>query len=303
MKKQLIFVLMICVIVMTACSQERGREQISEDERGAAALPAAAPRAAIDARPFLSEEELRRSLSEGSGNTGQESLLDAEQEPVKALVVPHHTVAASLTAECVSRLTTQQPPAIIILAPNHYNVGSAAIGSASDFQCYGRKISTDAGALMRLADAGLISVNAQPFAREHSVGMLLPIIAWYLPDTKVIPIIFHHRYDSDQIAGIIRALKPEIDEGAVIIASIDFSHYLPMEEAEEKDQEMREYLMKGDLTTISKLDSSYIDSPTIMAALLSCFGTENMRIIANTNSGRIMRNPVSPCTSYFTIQF
>ena len=262
---------------------------------------------AVDARIFLSENELLRGVSEETWvapePAGFGDLPEAGAGPAKGAVAPHHAAAASLSAQIISRLAESGPPAVIILAPNHYNTGSPAISTTRDFLCYGKRISTDNAAIKRLEAAGLVSINDAPFENEHSVGMLLPLIAWYLPDAEVIPVIFHHRYDAQRILGIIEALKPETDAGAVILASIDFSHYLPMKEAEEKDREMRGYILNGDAETISGLDSAYIDSPTIMAAMLLHFGTEGMEIIANTNSGRLMQNPVSPCTSYFTVRF
>ena len=262
---------------------------------------------AIDARPFLSERELLRSVSEETwtamGLSGPAGPAGGGEKPINGIVVPHHTAAAALSAELISRLAESRPPTVIILAPNHYNVGAAASGTACDFLCYGKRIPADKAAIERLRDAGLISIDDAPFDREHSVGELMPIIAWYLPDVEVIPVIFHHGYDEQKILDVIEALKPEIDAGAVIMASIDFSHYLPMAQAEEKDREMMAYLENGDADIIAGLDSGYIDSPTIMAAMLLYFGTDSMEIVENTNSGALMQNPVSPCTSYFTIEF
>ena len=257
----------------------------------------------IDARPFLSEAELLRSLSEESWAALGLGGLREEESGVLGLVVPHHAAAAALAAEAISRLAENPPPTVIILAPNHYNTGSVAIGTTSDFICYGKKVESDAVAVKRLASAGLVSVSDEPFEREHSVGMLLPVVAWYLPDVKVIPVIFHHGCETQKILEIIEALKAETEAGAVIVASIDFSHYLTMAEAEEKDREIKGYMESGDIETIAGLDSSYVDSPTILAAMLAHFGAENMEIIANTNSGVIMQNQASQCTSYFTIRF
>jgi len=278
------------------------------ETQGQHAEPVTAVQArAIDVRPFLSESELMRSVSVetwvtlglGEGNDSG----SVNTNPVKGIVAPHHAAAAALSAECISKLVENEPPCIIILAPNHYNTGSPAISTTGSFTCYGRSIPTDQEAIKRLYSMGLVSISDVTFEKEHSVGMLVPIIAWYLPEAKVIPVIFHHGFSVQGILDIIDALRPEIDEGAAIVASIDFSHYLTMSQAEEKDREMRGYLLNGEAGVISGLDSGYIDSPTIMAAMLSYFGTENMEIIANTNSGRLMQNPISPCTSYFTIQF
>ncbi|MCL1808146.1 MAG: AmmeMemoRadiSam system protein B [Clostridiales bacterium] len=262
---------------------------------------------AIDARPFLSESELLKSVSEecweAFGLGKPDGLASVGEKPIRGVVVPHHAAAAALSAYLISRLAESQPPAVIILAPNHYNTGAEAITAASDFMCHSKRVSAGTEAAERLGRAGLVSISDEPFKREHSIGMLLPIIAWYLPDAEVIPVIFHHGADEGRILAVLHALSPEIEAGAVVVASIDFSHYLTWAEAVEKDRETRGYLENGDAAAISKLDSSYVDSPTVMAAMLMHFGTEGMEIVANTNSGILMNNPVSPCTSYFAIQF
>ncbi|MCL1983650.1 MAG: AmmeMemoRadiSam system protein B [Clostridiales bacterium] len=295
--------------VLSACSGEGGPAAVraGEAELARAGKVAFEQARAIDARPFLGEHELLKSVSEetwaalGLVEAGDGTSVGGD--PIKGIVVPHHAAAAALSANLVSRLAERHPPAVIILAPNHYNTGPEIISTTSDFMCYGKRVLADAAAVERLGREGLAVISDEPFAREHSVGMLLPIIAWYLPDAEVIPVIFHHGTDEGRILAVLDALAPEIDAGAVVIASIDFSHYLTLAEAEGKDKEMRRYLEDGDYSAISKLDSSYIDSPTIMAAMLMHFGTDGMEIVANTNSGILMHNPVSPCTSYFTIQF
>ena len=287
----------ICVIafliisfLMTSCSQENEKTVFEQPD-------------AIDARPFLSEKELLKSVSAEAWASLDLTDHNNSGAHISALVVPHHAAAAALTAEAVSRLAESQPPSVIILAPNHYNEGPAASSTTLDFICYESRLTSDEAAIGRLAAKGMIIRDDRLFTREHSVGVLLPILSWYLPETKIITVIFHHDCNEQKILSIIEALKPERDAGAVIIASIDFSHYLTRDEAIEKDLEMREYLENGDAETIARLDASYIDAPAIMTALLRFFGTEGMEIIANTNSGILMQNSVAPCTSYFTIQF
>jgi len=299
--KKRLAALILFTVLTTACSQAAQpdqREGQGEQEKIYSDLPRA-----IDVRPFLSERELIRGVSVEAWATLGLDGFAAPERGIKALVTPHHAAAAALAAESISRLAENPPPVVIILGPNHYNTGDGATGTTRDFVYHGKRIAVETEAVSRLAGSGLIGLNDAPFEREHSVGMLLPIIEWYLPETKIIPIIFHHRYDVQKILDIIEALELETEAGAVIIASIDFSHYLTSDEAAGKDLKMREYLENGDALAIAELDASFIDSPTIMAALLLRFGIENMEIIANTNSGILMQNPVSPCTSYFTIQF
>jgi AmmeMemoRadiSam system protein B len=304
MKKVLLFLLMSAFIINPACSVY--------EKAGLLVLPEEA--AAGGAEELAEDREVILHPTNGVINTGSFINLAAlrpklppvpaaDSEKIKGLVISHHTVAAELCAAAIAPLAKQKPPAVILLGPNHYNFGPPAAATLYDWQYGENKFYTDQAAVKRLAKANLASIDNRPFAYEHSTGMLAPLIGEYVPEARIIPVIFHHGYPVEKILAILDCLTPEIEAGAVIVASIDFSHYLTMLEAEEKDRQTEAYLTNRDIDIISNLDSTYIDSPTVMAALMKYFAEDELEITANTNSGRLLKNADIVCTSYFMLRF
>ncbi len=247
----------------------------------------------INSRVFISESELNQAIAEA--NTS------ASKQPIKMLVVPHHTVAAALSAQAIAGLVEQQPQKVIIIGPNHSNRGPEASTTKADWQTYNGLLKTDQAAVSAMLAGGLVKKNNELFTSEHSIGLIADIVAAYLPEAQIVPLALQHGYDINNIAAILDTIDAD---NCVIIASIDFSHNLTQDKAEQKDKQMRSFLEQGNYQTIADLGSEYIDAPTIMAYLLKTAHQQQLKmdILDNSNSGRLLGNS-ELVTSYFTIEF
>jgi len=230
------------------------------------------------------------------------------QGRVFGAVVPHHLIAHELIGEVFAKLSrSQDPPSLIILlGPNHQNWGNRILTSSLGWNTPFGTVEADEDVIDELLNTKLIKRDDSAFTKEHSMGNLMPFIKFYLPDARVVPIIFHHDVLKKEAEEIARHLSRVVEIGAVVVASVDFSHYLPKNKAELRDQETIRALKAKDLDKLFSFGNEHLDSPASLAIVLLTMesrGITEFEILAHTNSGTLMGNDMIETTSYMTLLF
>jgi len=252
---------------------------------------------------FMSREDFYRYLGEQAAINSETA--DTESRIICG-VVPHHLVASRLIVQFWDMLARQEPEVIILAGPNHYNLGGKVITGLYDWQTPEGLVKTEAQIVGTLLDKGLAVCDEEVLSKEHSIGGLLPFIRHFMPQARVVPLIFHHDVSLQEIDALLAALKPYLDRGAVLAASVDFSHYLTRREAQDKDELTLRVMRQFDYTTLFKLGNDHLDSP---ASLTLAFRYAQIRdfmefdILGHSNSGIILKNDMMETTSYFTLVF
>ena len=222
-------------------------------------------------------------------------------------VVPHHLVASSMLADFFSLLSKRaaRPTTILLLAPNHFEVGEATIQTTPVLweTAFGT-VETDPELLRDVREGGA-EIQPETFIEEHGIYNILPYVAHFLPGAKVVPVVFRYDMTTLEREQFIASILPRIRTGEVfVVSSIDFSHYLPQAEAERKDKETWEALQDFDLSKIARFGSDHLDSPGAMLTLLR-IGQElqatNLTVLRHGNSADTIRGRNSSTTSHFTI--
>lgn len=249
---------------------------------------------------FLTEPELYEVLS----GAKEQSKLEGT---VLGGVVPHHLVAGSLITDLLAALVPQKPEVIILVGPNHHNSGGRMITGFSDWQTPEGLVETEEKIVQILLEEKLVGQDEQVLGQEHSIGSLVPLIKHYLPQTKIVPLILHHDVSREEVDKLLAVLEPWLEEGkGVFLASVDFSHYLTREQAEEKDRFTLKVMRNFDYPTLFNLGNDYLDSPASLALVFRYAekkGLRDFQVLANTNAGRILQNDFIETTSYFSLVF
>ena len=153
---------------------------------------------------------------------------------IAGAVVPHHQLAGQLTGEIFAMLREEKPTTVIVVGPNHKNRGATVITSALDWQTPFGTVAVNKEIVAQLQKSALAVKNDLVCGEENSVGSLMPYIKYYLPKAKVVPVILNHNLSLADAKALGAALASLGGEKTVVIASVDFSHYLPAKQAEEK---------------------------------------------------------------------
>ena len=157
---------------------------------------------------------------------------------LKALIMPHAGyIYSGVTAAHISLvLKENQFKRVIVTAPDH-RVGFTG-GVISDVAAY----ETPLGRIPLNQDAATLRNNKYLFQAipasdrlEHSVEVVLPFLQYFLKNFELIPIVLGH--DSGLADRVSAALDPLIDQNTLLVASSDLSHYLPYQEAVDRDRE------------------------------------------------------------------
>jgi AmmeMemoRadiSam system protein B len=223
-------------------------------------------------------------------------------QKINGVTVPHHLLAADLIAGAFSRLQGQSYRRIIIISPDHFSRSTTAFAiTRRDFDTVIGKLTTDQEAVRQLLGNPLVTESSL-FSQEHGVRALLPFIAHYFPQALIVPIAIHlksHPADWDYLA---RTLAPLLTPDTLLVQSTDFSHYLPQEEARQRDQETLRVLSGWDpqqvltLTEPANLDSRACQYLQLLLQR-QVFGA-GPTVMANRNSQEYSAETLKKTTSY-----
>ncbi len=226
-------------------------------------------------------------------------------------VVPHHLLAKEIIEDFFEFIAGQEehPKTIILLSPDHFNC--SATKEENSFISVGwdksvtelEGLSTDIDLLKRMTiDNNIISDRSAVLA-EFGITNLLPFIKKYLPQTKIIPILIPESITQEGVIKFVRAIDQVSNEQTIIIASVDFSHYLPAGAAIFHDTRSIRVLLNCEESEFENIEVDSWQSLYAMRLFAKLRGSENPAIIAHKNSVDFLPCDFNSTTSYFSVVF
>lgn len=222
-------------------------------------------------------------------------------------IVPHHLLPSDIIADFFNRLSSQGIKTIILIGPNHYEQGNfKALTSLYSWQTPFGNLDPNEMIIKDLIEDNLTSVDEKVLPADHAVSSIMPFIKYFLPEVKVVPILLSGFMSIDEVNLLSDRIKNYINDETIIIAAVDFSHFLPSTKAFEKDEVTFSAMKNFDYKKLLSLGNDYLDSPTSIIALLMVLqdlGKTNMELLHHTNSGEMQKNNYMETTSYFSIAY
>jgi len=167
------------------------------------------------------------------------------------------------------------PDTFVVLGPNHTGLGASLALGTQDFQTPLGVARVDKELASRLLkDVLYEDMAAHRF--EHSIEVQLPFLQHLRQDIKFVPICM-----MDQELGTAKKVGQIIKgaiqgRNAVVIASTDFTHYLPKAVAAKKDRLAIEQILKMDARglyqTIQKFDITMCGYGPVIAMMTATEG-------------------------------
>lgn len=221
------------------------------------------------------EDELRSSVSSVILETAFAAKSDwSIKSGTRIILIPHHLVAAREIASLVSAVP--KPSIVYLVVPDHFGVCKTPV-------CEG------------------------PTKDEHAITGLVPFLkrAWG-NEISIMPYMVRPNATAEQTANFMASITSALkkDKKALLVTSIDASHYQPAEVADFHDKLTQDVISSlADM----EVERAEIDAPATLRVTLRVardLGLGDVNIHAHTNSLRLMQAQISQdSTSHFVASF
>ncbi len=235
----------------------------------------------------------------GKGTNGRTELSEGGIGSIRAGTISHHLFIRDLIARYFTGLARRvHPETIILIGPNHHARGHSPIAiSALRWRTPFGFVEPDTARIRRISTTGLACVEEEPFVNEHSIGALVPFVRRSFPGSRIVPIIFKKAANRRECMELARVIACQMED-AIVLASLDFSHYKTSSEAEAEDSASISVLRSF---AADRIDEAFVDSrPALLTLMSICeiIGAGNIDVVEHTNSGILSHNARVACTSY-----
>ncbi|HWR58027.1 MAG TPA: AmmeMemoRadiSam system protein B [Thermodesulfovibrionales bacterium] len=171
---------------------------------------------------------------------GQYLATNLAKEHAIGILSPHAGLiySGAVAGEVYSRII--MPQTFLLIGPNHTGLGAdVALVPQGEWEIPTAVMQIDERLARRiLANASMVSEDAQAHIFEHSLEVQLPFIAYLSKDAAIVPIaVKSASLEECRLLGegIAKSIK-ESGSSVVIVASSDMSHYVTAEMAKKKDE-------------------------------------------------------------------
>ncbi len=230
--------------------------------------------------------------------------LRAGKRSLKGLVCPHagYMYSGPVAAHSFAVLAEDGwPETFVVLGPNHSGLGASVALGTEDFVTPLGVVKVDSE-LARTLLKDVLYEDMAAHRYEHSIEVQLPFLQHIKDDVRFVPIcIMDQEYGTAKKVGQI--IKEAVhDRDVVVIASTDFSHYVPKELASKKDKMAIENITKMDARglyqTISKHDISMCGYGPVIAMLTASEGGK-AQLLKYATSGDV--SPMREVVGYASV--
>ncbi len=223
-------------------------------------------------------------------------------------ITPHHLLADEMIAQFFKTVSAASPEVIILIGPNHNRIGREKIHTGSwNWQTPFGILNAEKDIVDRIAERTGAGKDMSLLENEHSIAALIPYVKYYFPEVRVVPLVLHGNLGQEKSKALANTIIESVgDKKHLVIGSVDFSHYLPPDKAEQMDQISIKTIENRDFVAISRMDNDYFDSPPTIMTILEITNRENalgLKILDHSNSSKIAGEYGESNTSYFTMLF
>lgn len=212
---------------------------------------------------------------------------ELDSEPL-GVVIPHHLIASDKTAQFYANLAeTIDPSVVVIIGPNHFELNPEDAVQTC-LKCvytttFGNVIMQEE-LVQKFVNDGVGRAMDKNFLTEHAIFAHSPFVKKFFPEAQIMPILLQWETSEVQATELATWLDENLPEDALVIASVDFSHYLPVNAAEFHDYSSYATIRNFDYGNVYDLE---IDSPASIFTLLQLMemrGAQSAERIFHTNS-------------------
>jgi AmmeMemoRadiSam system protein B len=214
-------------------------------------------------------------------------------------VLPHHNLVADTRQKFLTQIKSQRPitKSIVIIGPDHFSPYQSKM-------VYGNQPWNLSSGTLKFADYlethlnSLLDLDNLLVKNDHSIHNLTTDIKRLWPNASIFPILIGQDVELENLEPLISKLQSVCGFDCLLLASVDFSHYLPAALAHVHDQKSLRVLNNLELDQIGDLE---VDSPQSLYLLTKIAlhkQAQKFELFSHTNSGFIFHNPDHETTTH-----
>jgi len=152
----------------------------------------------------------------------------------KAIIVPHAGyVYSGLSANCVYANLAKEIKKVVVIGPSHHvYFKGASVSLHQEYETPLANIETDTLLAEKIYKQFDFCVLFHKAHQEHSTETQMPFIKHYLPNAKVVEIVYGDIASKD----LKKIIAYAMDEEALIVISTDLSHFYDLKGANTLDE-------------------------------------------------------------------
>ena len=225
-------------------------------------------------------------------------------------VVPHHLLAQEIIDDFFKYIfSREKPETIILLSPDHWH--SAALHQENSFITVALELGkeefnhlkVDSNLLRKLAEKNKIVLNNPAVVSEFGITNLLPFMEKYFPETKILPLLIPAKISKEQVKQLVNSIDEVAPVRTILIASVDFSHYLPWQAANFHDLKSIRVLLNFEEENFKNIEVDCWQALYAARLFAKLRQKEAPCIIAHKNSADFLKLDLEETTSYFSVIF
>lgn len=172
---------------------------------------------------------------------------------VVSVVAPHagYEYSGPVAAHSYLHVSSlRDPELVIVVAPNHYGVGSGVSAySSGSWETPLGSLRVDEAAAKELAeDTGIVDFDPVSHRLEHSLEVQLPFLQMIYGDSvPLLPVCISFQDQETTTALAAGVANVARERRTVLVASSDLTHYEPAAEAKRKDMALISEMLKMDI--------------------------------------------------------
>lgn len=208
--------------------------------------------------------------------------------------MPHHNLVQSTRQEFLQkisrfRLITKK---IILIGPDHFSENQNQINiSNQDWN-----LSTG---LFKFQDLNFnLPINNSLLKNDHALYNPLTDLKTYFPQATIYPILIGQKVSFSSLKPLLSNIVSICHLDCLLVASVDFSHYLPATLAEVHDTYTLKILNNLDAENLSTVEVDSPQSLYILTKFSENKSAKKFNLFDHTNSGYITGNPDIETTTH-----
>ena len=220
-------------------------------------------------------------------------LLKIYYQPV-AIVLPHHNVVQNIRQTFLQKISELRPitKTIILVGPDHFSSNQKQISISNE----NWNLSTG---LFKFQDLNLnLPVNNSLLKNDHAIYNPLADLKTYFPKATIYPILIGQKVPFSNLNSLLSNLKSVCGFDCLLVASVDFSHYLPATLADVHDTYTLKILNNFDFNNLNNVEVDSPQSLYILEKFAFAKNSQKFSLFAHTNSAYITGSPDVESTSH-----